>query len=69
MGKLLGKVFGVNFCFLNSFLIDFTDKIFFVFFNFAFRLGEVLSVIYLFGFFQLEFVGIMGVNRCGYRSA
>ena len=32
MGKFLGKVFGVNFCFLNSFLIAFTDKVVFVFF-------------------------------------
>ena len=69
MGKLLGKVFGVNFCFLNSFLIVFTDKNFFVFFNFAFLLGKILSVIYLFGFFQLKFVGIMSINRCSYRSA
>ena len=69
MGKLLGKVFGVNFCFLNSFLIAFTDKVVFVFFNFAFLLGKILSVIYLFGFLQLKFIGIMSINRCGYRSA
>ena len=72
LGKEMGKLFGLNFIFCTAFqpvLPAYAG--FFVLFLLFQKIGlaKLLSINYLFGFFELKFVRIMRVHRGGDRAA
>ena len=72
LGKEMGKLFGLNFVFLPRFSACFARVSGLFCFILLFQkcgLGKLLSVNYLFGFFELKFVRIMRVHRTRDRAA
>ena len=72
LGKEMGKLFGLNFVFRFVFqpVLPAYAGIFVLFLLFQkIGLGKLLSVNYLFGFFELKFFRVVRVHRRGYRAA
>ncbi len=72
LGKEMGKLFGLNFvfCFVFQPVLPAYAGFFVLFLLFQkIGLGKLLSVNYLFGFFELKFLRIVRVHRRGYRAS
>ena len=72
LGKEMGKLFGLNFIFCLAFQSVLPAIAgFFVLFSLLqnIGLGKVLSVNYLFCFFELKFLRVVRVHRGGDRAA
>ena len=71
-GEMFGETFRTEFCFLPRFFACFArGSGQFVLFSLLqkYGLGKLLSINYLFGFFELKFVRIMRIHRRRDRAA
>ena len=68
IGERNGGTFRIEFCFLPRFLACFARNSFILLFQ-KIGLGTLLSINYLFGFFELKFLRVVRVHRGGEHAA